>query len=219
VPIDPRDWLQQHGIAESVGSADRSGRRTTHPTDPGSAQLPSPHLEEGFAPPDDADADAESIARSIALRKLATRARTRYELDQALQAKNVPSSVRESVLDRMQQVGLLDDASYAADWVSSRQRRRHLSRRALKRELEAKGVERNDIDAALDDVDLDSELSAARDLIERKQATMSGLAHHVQYRRLAGILGRRGFDTAVTVQVLNEVLGPTSGERHTSTHS
>jgi len=115
----------------------------------------------------------------------------------------------------MQQVGLLDDASYAADWVSSRQRRRHLSRRALKRELEAKGVERDDIDAALDDVDLDSELSAARDLVERKQATMSGVAHHVQYRRLAGILGRRGFDTAVTVRVLNEVLGPASGERDT----
>ena len=219
MPIDPHEWLQQHGAAESVGSPDRSGRRTTDPTDPSSAQPPSPHLEEGFAPPDDADAGAESIARSIALRKLATRARTRHELDQALQAKNVPSSVRDAVLDRMQQVGLLDDASYAADWVSSRQQRRHLSRRALKRELEAKGVERADIDAALHDVDLDSELTAARDLIERKQATMSGLAHHVKYRRLAGILGRRGFDTAVTVQVLNEVLGPASGERRTGTHS
>jgi regulatory protein len=219
VPIDPHEWLQQHGAAESVGSPDRSGRRTTDLTDPSSAQLPSPHLEAGFAPPDDADADAESIARSIALRKLATHARTRHELDQALQAKKVPSSVRDAVLDRMQQVGLLDDASYAADWVSSRQQRRHLSRRALKRELEAKGVEREDIDAALHDVDLDSELTAARDLIERKQATMSGLAHHVQYRRLAGILGRRGFDTAVTVQVLNEVLGPASGERRTDTHS
>lgn len=215
MPIDPREWLQQHAVAESFGSAARSGRRTTDPTEVNPAQLSSPHLQEGSAPPDDADADAESIARTIAIRKLATRARTRYELDQALQAKNVPSGVREAVLDRMQQIGLVDDASYAADWVSSRQQRRHLSRRALKRELEAKGVERNDIDAALHDVDLDSELTAARDLIERKRAMVGGLAHHVQYRRLAGLLGRRGFDTAVTVQVLNEVLGPVSGERHT----
>jgi len=51
--------------------------------------------------------------------------------------------------------------------------------------------------------------------VERKRATMSGLARDVQYRRLAGILGRRGFDTAVTVQVLNELFGPVSGERHT----
>jgi regulatory protein len=115
----------------------------------------------------------------------------------------------------MQEVGLVDDASFAADWVASRQQRRHLSRRALRRELQAKGVERSDIDSALHDVDLDSELTTARELVERKQATMSGLARDVQYRRLAGILARRGFDTAVTVQLLNELFGPVSGERHT----
>ena len=74
---------------------------------------------------------------------------------------------------------------------------------------------RSDIDSALNDVDLDSELTTARDLVERKRGTMSGLARDVQYRRLAGILGRRGFDTAVTVRVLNELFGPVSGERHT----
>jgi regulatory protein len=189
VPIDPREWLQN------------------------SAPLPSDRVEEESTRSED-EADAE-VARTIALRKLAARARTRYELDQALQAKNVPPSVKDAVLDRMQEAGLVDDPSFAADWVASRQQRRHLSRRALRRELEAKGVERSDIDSALNDVDLDSELTTARDLVERKRATMSGLARDVQYRRLAGILGRRGFDTAVTVQVLNELFGPVSGERHT----
>jgi regulatory protein len=111
----------------------------------------------------------------------------------------------------MQEVGLVDDESFAVDWVASRQQRRHLSRRALRRELEAKGVERGNIDRALDDVDLNAELITARDLVERKRATMSGLTRDVQYRRLAGILGRRGFNTAVTVQVLSELLRrPTS---------
>jgi regulatory protein len=194
VPIDPREWLEQHGLAE-VGPAAQSVRRLSEP-------------------PND-DADAEPVARSIALRKLTARPRTRHELDKALQAKNVPPSVKKAVLDRMEEVGLVNDASFAADWVASRQHRRHLSRRALRRELEAKGVERSEIDSALNDVDFDSELTTARDLVERKRATMSGLARDVQYRRLAGILGRRGFDTAVTVQVLNELLGPVSGERHT----
>jgi regulatory protein len=194
VPIDPREWLEQHGLAEA-GSADQSVRQLSEPSND--------------------DADAESVARSIALRKLTARPRTRRELDQALQAKNVPPSVKKAVLDRMQEVGLVDDASFAADWVASRQQRRHLSRRALRRELESKGVERSDIDSALNDVDFDSELTTARDLVARKRAIMSGLARDVQYRRLAGILGRRGFDTAVTVQVLNELFGPVSGERHT----
>jgi regulatory protein len=154
----------------------------------------------------DADADAESVARTIALRKLTTRAHTRRELDKALQAKNVPQIVKETVLDRLQEVGLVDDTSFAADWVASRQQRRHLSRRALRRELEAKGVERSDIDSALETVDRDAELATAQELVERKQAAMSALPRDVQQRRLAGLLSRRGFDTAVITQVLSNAL-------------
>ena len=155
----------------------------------------------------DADADAEeSVARTIALRKLTTRAHTRHELDKALQAKNVPQIVKETVLDRLQEVGLVDDTSFAADWVASRQQRRHLSRRALRRELEAKGVERSDIDSALETVDRDAELAAAQELVERKQAAMSALSRDVQQRRLAGLLSRRGFDAAVITQVLSNAL-------------
>ena len=101
-------------------------------------------------PSEDVDADVESVARTIALRKLTAKACTRHELDQALQAKNVPEGVIDGVLDRLQEVGLVDDASFAVDWVTSRQQRRHLSRRFLRRELQAKGVERSHIDSALD---------------------------------------------------------------------
>jgi regulatory protein len=150
--------------------------------------------------------DAESVARTIALRKLTTRAYTRHELDQALQAKNVPASVREAVLDRLHEVGLIDDAAFAMNWVTSRQRRRHLSRRALSRELEAKGVERRDIARALDSVDPGAEFTSARDAVEVKRVAVSGLARDVQYRRLAGALSRRGFDAAVIARVLADVL-------------
>jgi regulatory protein len=158
-------------------------------------------------PSDDVDADVESVARTIALRKLTAKACTRHELDQALQAKNVPEGVIDGVLDRLQEVGLVDDASFAVDWVTSRQQRRHLSRRLLRRELQAKGVEASHIDSALDRVDRDAELTSARDLAERKRAAMNGLSRDVQYRRLAGILGRRGFDAGITTQVLADVLG------------
>ena len=158
-------------------------------------------------PSDDVDADVESVARTIALRKLTAKACTRHELDRALQAKNVPEGVIDGVLDRLQEVGLVNDASFAVDWVSSRQQRRHLSRRLLRRELQAKGVERSHIDSALDQVDRNAELTSARDLVDRKLASMSGVAREVQYRRLAGMLSRRGFDSAITTQVLADVLG------------
>ena len=153
------------------------------------------------------EADAESVAHAIALRKLTSRAHTRRELDRALRAKNVPQDAIDAVLDRLQGVGLVDDASFAEGWVSSRQQRRHLSRRLLRQELQAKGVDHSHIDSALDCIDRDAELNSARALVERKQAAMTGLSRDVQYRRLAGMLGRRGFDTAITTQALADLLG------------
>jgi regulatory protein len=176
------------------------------PTEHGS-EVDSRHPREPSASADDVDADVESVARTIALRKLTARACTRHELGQALQAKNVPQDVIDAVLDRLQEVGLVDDAVFAADWVTSRQQRRHLSRGLLRRELQRKGVERSHIDSALEHVDRSAELRSARDLVERKRAAMDGLAHEVQYRRLAGMLSRRGFDSAITTKVLADVLG------------
>jgi regulatory protein len=147
------------------------------------------------------------VARSIALDRIAARDRTRHELAKALHAKNVPSEVADQVLDRLQEVGLVNDAAFAEAWVESRQQRRHLSRPALRRELQAKGVDRDQIDAALESVDYGDELAAARELARRRHAAIAGLSYPVRYRRLAGALSRRGFGSAIVHQVLREVLG------------
>jgi regulatory protein len=190
--VEAREWLRQHTVSEQVK---------------GFSLLSGSPAQRSSGESDDDDADAASVARTIALRKLTARAHTRYELDQALQAKNVPQNVTDSVLDRLQEIGLLDDARFAGDWVTSRQQRRHLSRRALRRELEARGVERSEIDRALASVDRDAELTSAREIVEHRRKAMSGLARDVQYRRLAGMLGRRGFDAALITRVLMDVLG------------
>lgn len=148
----------------------------------------------------------EETARDVVLRKLTGQSRSRHELNQALKAKQVPESVADQVLDRMEEVGLIDDAAFARDWVESRQQRRQLSRRALRHELQTKGVDREQIENALATVDGDDELVAALALAERKLRGMSGLTREVQYRRLAGALARRGFSGGVTGQVMSQVL-------------
>ena len=107
------------------------------------SQKPLAEVAEGA---EDAEADPEAIARTIALRKLTAQARTRHELSVALRARNVPDDAATEVLDRLGEVGLVDDAAFAEDWVASRQQRRHLSRSALRQELQRKGVAREQID-------------------------------------------------------------------------
>jgi regulatory protein len=209
VLAEAREWLQGYGVGASDGVTDQPVRRSSGRPLDGTHGLSTsrPPRERSQPSEDDVDTDVESVAHAIALRKLTSRACTRQELDRALLAKNVPHDVIDAVLDRLQEVGLVDDASFAVSWVSSCQRRRHLSRRVLRRELQAKGVERNDIDSALDSIDRNGEFASARDLVERRHAAMSGLSRDVQYRRLAGMLSRRGFDAAITTQVLADVLG------------
>jgi regulatory protein len=214
VPIDhqqpalaeAQEWLQRHGVGEPAEVTSQPAHRSERPGGSRGSSS-SRHQRESSPRSEDVDADVESVARTIALRKLTVRACTRHELDQALRAKNVPQAAIDAVLDRLEEVGLVDDASFAVDWVTSRQQRRHLSRQGLRRELRAKGVQRSDIDSALDRVDLDAELRSARELVERKRAAMNGLSRDVQYRRLAGLLSRRGFDTTITTRVLTDVLG------------
>ena len=205
---EAQEWLQRHGVGEPAAVTSQPVRRPSERPGRGArGSSSSGHPREPSPRSDDVDADAELVARTIALRKLTVRACTRHELDQALQARKVPQAAIDAVLDRLEEVGLVDDASFAVDWVTSRQQRRHLSRQVLRRELQAKGVERSEIESALDHVDLDAELRSARELVERKQAAMNGLSRDVQYRRLAGMLSRRGFDSAITTGVLSDVLG------------
>jgi regulatory protein len=212
------EWLSRQGIAvpgaagsaeapasaEPGQSVDRRGARSIRARhDESAAGTGDPASD----PDGDAEANPYAVARSIALDRIAARDRTRHELAQALKTRNVPPEVAEQVLDRLQEVGLVNDAAFAEAWVESRQQRRHLSRPALRRELQAKGVDRDQIDAALESVDYGDELAAARELARRRHGSIAELPYPVRYRRLAGVLSRRGFGSGIVTQVLREVLG------------
>ena len=154
------------------------------------------------------DRELEQQARAIVLRKLTVRARTRTELADALTAAEIPEHIATPVLDRMTEVGLVDDAAFAQEWVASRQARRNLSRRKLADELRRKGVAPETISLAVDTVDDSDEYEAALDLARRKAPSLARHDPVTQRRRLAGVLDRRGFSTGVVQRVLREVLEP-----------
>ncbi len=186
-----RRWLEERGLAADQDPTDRD--RVA------SAASQSPPV--GVGTPAE-----EDLARQVVLRKLAVQSRTRAELARALAAKQVPEAAAASVLDRMAEVGLIDDAAFAHDWVESRQQRRHLSRAALRLELQSKGVAAEEIDEALQPVDRDQEYAAALSLARRRYATMGHLTREVAYRRLAAVLQRRGFGGSLVARVLHETL-------------
>jgi len=138
---------------------------------------------------------------------LESRARSRAELAAALARKGVPDEVAAHVLDRFEEVGLIDDAEFAGLWVQGQQRRM-TSARAMRRELHAKGVDAAIIAEAMPDAEAD--YAAALALARKKMRTMGALEPRVRDRRLAGALARRGFASGLCHRVVTEVTGAAS---------
>ncbi|HYN28997.1 MAG TPA: regulatory protein RecX [Dermatophilaceae bacterium] len=146
------------------------------------------------------------MARQIVLRQLTMAPRSRAQLEQALRKRHCPDDVATDVLDRMEEVGLVDDEAYAAMLVRSRQAGRGLARRALAAELRTKGVDDEVARAALDEVDPADEEQRARELVDTRLRRLHGLDATVQIRRLAAMLARKGYPADVTLRVVREAV-------------
>ncbi len=175
---------------------------------------PDPDTDQDPDPDAQADADPETVARAICLRQLTLGPRSRAQLADAMAKRNVPTDAATSVLDRFTDVGLIDDAAFAAGWVESRQAGRGLAKRALAYELRAKGVADDVIEQALDGLDPETEREAAARLVARRLTSMGGLPTEVRLRRLVGMLARKGYSSGTAMAVVQEALA--SEEAHGS---
>jgi regulatory protein len=150
--------------------------------------------------------DPEVVARLICLRQLTAAPRTRAQLAATLRRRGVPDDAAEAVLSRFAEVGLIDDAMFASAWVESRHYGRGLGRRALAAELNQRGVERDDIQAAVAKLSPETELATARALVERRLPSTAAQPGPVRLRRLVGMLARKGYPASLAYRVVREVL-------------
>jgi len=164
--------------------------------------------------PPQPEADPESVARAIVLRKLTMAPKTRAQLADDLRSRDVPDDVAERVLDRFGEVGLVDDEAFANAWVRSRHVGKGLARRALTHELRHRGVEDDTVAAAVDAISPDDERAAATELVARRLPATRGLARDARMRRLAGMLARKGYSSGLAMAVIRDAL---AAESHTGT--
>lgn len=140
------------------------------------------------------------------LRQLTMAPRSRRQLEDKLRERDCPDDVAARVLDRMTDVGLVDDQAYAAMLVRSKQAGRGLAKRALVQELRQKGIDDDTIDDTLGSIDAESERVLAEQVAAKKMRSMSGLDPQVQSRRLAGALARKGYPPSVVYAVVRDAV-------------
>jgi regulatory protein len=137
----------------------------------------------------------------IAARYLATRPRTRWELEQRLRRAGAGDDVVEATLSRLAHLGYVDDVAFVRYWQEQRVRHAPRGRRLIEAELRRRGVGR-DTFATLDE-DLGRSDDEPLPETEAERARIA-LARHLRGRpmpverralqRLGAFLMRRGFD-------------------------
>ncbi len=154
----------------------------------------------------------EQRARNVLLHQLARSAKSKHQLRQILEQREIPPEIAEAILERFTEVGLIDDKVFAQTIVSSRRNFRGLSKTAIKRELLTKGVAEADFEAALDEVSSEDELETAKELASKRFGQMAHLEKATRDRRLAGYLQRKGYSSAIAFAAIrfaeNQELNP-----------
>jgi len=187
--------------------AGRRYRRGGAAADPAQRAAPGAKSTRGRdAPEPEPNRDPGELAREICLRQLAVRPRTRAELATALRRRGIADEVIDEVLDRYDEVGIIDDEAFARAWVTSRHHGKGLARRALAGELRRKGVDPDAVGEALDELDTETEEETARSLVARRMRVERTAAPEAAFRRLVGMLARKGYPAGLAIRVVKEAL-------------
>ncbi|WP_407318254.1 regulatory protein RecX [Isoptericola halotolerans] len=150
--------------------------------------------------------EAAELAREAVLRTLTAAPKSRAELARSLARKGYPEQVVDPVLDRFEEVRLVDDTEYADMIVRTRHHEKGQARRAISAELYRRGVDPETAAAALEQVDGDDERAAAAELARKHVARTRGLDRDKRVRRAVGALSRKGHSPSVAFAAVKDAL-------------
>jgi len=123
------------------------------------------------------------------LRYVAMRLRSRWEVEFYLKRKDASPTLIDEILNKLSNIGMIDDRKLAQAFVNDRQLLRPTSRRKIIMELRKKHIEQGLIDEIVGQ-DTESDQTALRAIIERKR-------QQAKYRddlKLMQYLARQGFN-------------------------
>lgn len=145
-----------------------------------------------------------ALDRAVAF--LASRARSRKEIeDKLLHCGYRPCTV-EMVIYKLETENLLDDADFAQQWVEARSARK-LGRNRIAQELRRKGVSADEAEAALEAIDEDDQLAGAISLVEKAVArSKPGEDPRKTAQRITAMLARRGYSWDIAREAISHVM-------------
>ncbi len=139
-------------------------------------------------------------AKEKVLNFISYRERSRKEIKDYLSNKEISLVITNKVLNDLENANLIDDRRFAAAWIKNRNKINPKGNFALKMELKEKGIEENEIEKLLEDVDeKENARKALKKAVKKYGKEISAKKKILEY------LQRRGFKINAAIEVLDEL--------------
>ena len=155
-----------------------------------------------------AEVDDPEQVLAAALRFIEVRPRSVAEVRRRLTQAGYRAGLVDGAIQRLGDLGILDDATFTEAWVESRDRARPRGERALRRELALKGIDRELVDEAMTarrpdpGADGDPDVAAAERLLARQASKLRRIVDPRERRqRTYALLVRNGFDPEIAARL------------------
>lgn len=152
---------------------------------------------------------------ALSLKFLSYRQRSEKEIRDYLMRKKVAEETVDQIIAKLKEQRFLNDEEFARMWIESRNRSKPRSKRLLTLELKQKGISDEIIESQLGQV-FDGQAGQklggkddvflAKKVIMRKVNKYKNLPKQEIYKKLGGMLARRGFDWETIKEAIDETL-------------
>ena len=205
------DDTPRYSFGSSTGSSSNDEGKKKYPEKkyPQKKQWKKPEPRDFDENPVDEEERVRLLKRAemTAVWHLARRDMTYKQVEEKLKKKGVfPPDVIQEMMDKCVAQRWVDDERYAESFVRSRSEDRKLGKNAIRMELIKKGVDRDLIDNALEEVNTDDEYQHALELVEKQLPRTQNLEKQKRVARLLGLLARKGYSSSVAYAVIREAI-------------
>jgi len=150
-------------------------------------------------------AEEQVKVTSYALNLLSFRQRSEKEIYTALKRKGYEDTYIDYAIGYLKERKYLDDTAFATSFILDKQNLNKLGSKRIKYELYNKGISKEIIEETLN-IDPQEEYEVALELATKKLNTCKGQDRNSIYRKVGGLLQRKGYSYDIVSKILNEIL-------------
>ncbi len=136
------------------------------------------------------------------LKYVSIRPRSEYEIKSWCRRKKIDPKIQAILIEKLKELEFLDDYKFSLWWIDQRMSFRPKSKSLLKLELLKKGINKELIQKALENVEIDEE-SIAKNLIYKKEKRWVKLDEVEKKKKVVNFLQSRGFNWEIIRRVID----------------